>query len=124
LENDELPRGHQFASFEDLRRFVDFVSGSGAFRGNQFPRFFQVKCNGDRDYSEAEGPNTLWICKEHWYPSIVLHEMAHFMTSPKSESHGQEFLFNYIWLLEKFLGERYAAIYRGAFIREGLLVKP
>jgi putative metallohydrolase (TIGR04338 family) len=120
LENQELPNGPAFASFEDMKAFANFVSGS---RSNQFtecPKFVQVKCNGDREYSEAVWPNTLWICRKHWHPAIVLHELAHFMAPPKA-GHGQKFLECYLYLLKAFMGTEVARLYQEAFIRESLM---
>lgn len=121
IENNELPTGHQFASFEDLKRFVDDVVTSPAFFGlrNSCPRKVNVKCNGDHNYSEAVIPNDIWIAKSHWYPSIVLHELAHLLVA--DGRHTREFLYGYLYLLEQFMGAATANTFRLAFEREKLL---
>lgn len=121
IENDELPTGHRFACFEDLTRFVDFVVKSGVMQNLNpgAPCKVIVKCNGDHDYSEAVMPNTIWIAKTHWEPSIVLHELAHITL--QDGAHSRDFLYTYLRLVRAFLGEVYYDLYLAAFQREKLI---
>ena len=121
LEDEELPKGCIFSSLDEARTFANFVAVEYSFRYTECPRVIQVKCNGERDCSEAIGPNTIWLCRDHWCAAVVLHELAHFLAPPKAETHGEEFIACYLHLLTDFMGAAYDRIYKEAFIRNGLM---
>ena len=117
LENDELSVGRNFATIEEARNFVNFVTSSLTWRVNSArPKCIQVYSNGDHNYSEAKEPNEIWLANSQLTAQVVLHELAHFV-SPMIKGHGPKFVRNYLTLIAHFMGVAYADIYRDAFTR-------
>lgn len=119
VENLELPRGQQFKSIGEVRKFVNMVVLTEIWNdlGN-VPNCVRVFCWGDSDESEARDDGSIWLARSHRNPATVLHELAHIAT-PRSQ-HGPHFIRVYISLVAAFMGTYYAGLLERACKRVGV----
>lgn len=119
--------GRSFRSIADISAYVREVEASALWRelGERvgLDRWVEVKDGRGSPRSRAGG-RTIKIVRGHRFELVVLHELAHLVTSRRFAAHGPEFVRNYISLVDAFAGSAAARALEDSCGRHGVAVAP
>lgn len=116
-----LQKGDQGWSYQETQDYVDSVTRTRWWLNRQGPPFVYVKDGRGTSWAMAydpyttpkgeDRPATLNLPRWARDPIVVMHEMAHLLTSASEAAHGRGFCRNYLALVKRFLGqEEYVAL--------------